>query len=297
MQIIETITALRTTLASQASIGHRVGFVPTMGNLHAGHVHLVKLAKQYADFVVVSIFVNPLQFSPTEDLDAYPRTLKADCEKLKAAGCDVVFVPSVNEIYADFDGSNLNQSMTIMPPPIASVLCGATRLSHFAGVATVVLKLFNIVRPDIAVFGKKDFQQLFIIKEMVRQFNLPITIIAGETVREANGLALSSRNGYLNDAQRASASQLNRALHDIVTNVENGESNFELLENAATNMLTQQGWEVDYISVRSSATLQPAKPQDKDLVVLGAAKTTNKTGGKTRLIDNIEFCAKSLKRL
>ncbi len=297
MQTIETIAALRTTLSSQASIGHRVGFVPTMGNLHAGHVHLVKLAKQYADFVVVSIFVNPLQFSPTEDLEAYPRTLKADCEKLKAAGCDVVFVPSVNEIYADFDGSNLNQSMTIMPPPIASVLCGATRLSHFAGVATVVLKLFNIVRPDIAVFGKKDFQQLFIIKEMVRQFNLPITIIAGETVREANGLALSSRNGYLNDAQRAAASQLNRALHDIVTNVENGESNFELLENAATNMLTQQGWEVDYISVRSSATLQPAKPKDKDLVVLGAAKTTNKTGGKTRLIDNIEFCAKSLKRL
>lgn len=297
MQTIETIAALRTTLSSQASIGHRVGFVPTMGNLHAGHVHLVKLAKQYADFVVVSIFVNPLQFSPTEDLEAYPRTLKADCEKLKAAGCDVVFVPSVNEIYADFDGSNLNQSMTIMPPPIASVLCGATRLSHFAGVATVVLKMFNIVRPDIAVFGKKDFQQLFIIKEMVRQFNLPITIIAGETVREANGLALSSRNGYLNDAQRAAASQLNRALHDIVTNVENGESNFELLENAATNMLTQQGWEVDYISVRSSATLQPAKPKDKDLVVLGAAKTTNKTGGKTRLIDNIEFCAKSLKRL
>jgi pantoate--beta-alanine ligase len=288
MQIIHTIAALRATLASQA--GQKIGFVPTMGNLHAGHIHLVDLAKQHADCVVASIFVNPLQFSPTEDLDAYPRTLETDCEKLKAAGCDIVFVPSTSEIYADFDGHNLNQTMTIMPPPIASVLCGATRLSHFAGVATVVIKLFNIVAPNIAVFGKKDFQQLFIIKEMVRQFNLPIEIIAGETIREANGLALSSRNGYLNDAQLASASQLNRALQHIVINIKNGDFNFELLENSASQTLTQQGWEVDYISVRSSATLQPAKPQDKDLVVLGAAKIINQTGGKTRLIDNIEFC-------
>ncbi|HSI24537.1 MAG TPA: pantoate--beta-alanine ligase [Methylotenera sp.] len=290
MQIINTITALRADLASQVSIGQKIGFVPTMGNLHAGHIHLVDLAKQHANCVVVSIFVNPLQFSPTEDLEAYPRTLQTDYEKLKAAGCDIVFVPSTTEIYADFDGQNLNQTMTIMPPPIASVLCGATRLSHFAGVATVVLKLFNIVRPDIAVFGKKDFQQLFIIKEMVRQFNLPITIIAGETVREANGLALSSRNGYLNEVQLASASQLNNALQRIVNNVQNSDSNFELLENSASQTLTQQGWEVDYISVRSSKTLQPAKPQDKDLVVLGAAKIINQTGGKTRLIDNIEFC-------
>lgn len=291
MQIINTIAALRAVLASQVNIGQKIGFVPTMGNLHAGHIHLVDLAKQHANYVVVSIFVNPLQFSPTEDLDAYPRTLQTDYEKLKAAGCDIVFVPSTTEIYADFDGQNLNQTMTIMPPPIASVLCGATRLSHFAGVATVVLKLFNIVRPDIAVFGKKDFQQLFIIKEMVRQFNLPITIIAGETVREANGLAMSSRNGYLNETQLASASQLNKTLQHIVNNIQNSDSNFELLENSASQTLTQQGWEVDYISVRSSATLQPAKPQDKDLVVLGAAKIINQTGGKTRLIDNIEFCA------
>jgi pantoate--beta-alanine ligase len=290
MQIINTISALRAALASEANIGQKIGFVPTMGNLHAGHIHLVDLAKQHTNYVVVSIFVNPLQFSPTEDLDAYPRTLQTDYEKLKAAGCDIVFVPSTTEIYADFDGQNLNQTMTIMPPPIASVLCGATRLSHFAGVATVVLKLFNIVRPDIAVFGKKDFQQLFIIKEMVRQFNLPITIIAGETVREANGLALSSRNGYLNETQLASASQLNKALQRIVNNSQNSDSNFEFLENSASQTLTQQGWEVDYISVRSSVTLQPAKPQDKDLVVLGAAKIINQTGGKTRLIDNIEFC-------
>jgi pantoate--beta-alanine ligase len=286
MQIIHTVPDLRKTLQSEVSIG----FVPTMGNLHAGHIALVELAKQHSKTVVVSIFVNPLQFSPTEDLASYPRTLEADCEKLKAAGCDIVFAPSVAEIYPDFDGKNLNQSMTINPPPIASVLCGATRLKHFAGVATVVMKLFNIVQPRVAVFGKKDFQQLFIIKEMVRQFNLPIEIIAGETVREKNGLALSSRNGYLSDAQRASASQLNRALQGIVNSIKNGNKDFIQLEQQASALLTSQGWEVDYISIRSSTSLQPATLQDKNLIVLGAAKIINKTAGKTRLIDNIELC-------
>lgn len=295
MQIIQTVAALRAILKNQANLGQKIGFVPTMGNLHAGHIHLVDLAKNHADFVVVSIFVNPLQFSPSEDLSAYPRTLEADYEKLKTAGCDIVFVPSVNEVYVQmtenkFDDENLNQSMTIQPPPIATILCGATRLSHFAGVATVVMKLFNMVRPDIAIFGKKDFQQLFIIKQMVSQFNLPIDIIAGETVREANGLALSSRNGYLNDTQRACASQLNGTLRDIVASIKSGDVNYLLLENAAIGRLMQQGWEVDYISVRSATSLQPAMPQDKHLVVLGAAKVINKIGGKTRLIDNIEFC-------
>jgi pantoate--beta-alanine ligase len=291
MQIINTVAELREALASKVNVGRKVGFVPTMGNLHAGHIALVSLAKQHATCVVASIFVNPLQFSPTEDLASYPRTLEADCEKLKAAGCDVVFTPSVAEVYVDFDGKNLNQSMTIMPPPIANVLCGATRLSHFAGVATVVMKLFNMVKPDVAVFGKKDFQQLFIIKEMVRQFNLPIEIIAGETVREANGLALSSRNGYLNDAQRASASQLNSALQGIVIQIKSGSKDFVHLEQQASALLGNQGWEVDYISIRSSTTLQPASPADKKIIVLGAAKITNKTAGKTRLIDNIE-CAR-----
>jgi pantoate--beta-alanine ligase len=256
--------------------------------LHAGHIALVTQAKQHASCVVASIFVNPLQFSPTEDLANYPRTLEADCEKLKAAGCDIVFTPSVAEMYADFDGKNLNQSMTIDPPPIANVLCGATRLSHFAGVATVVMKLFNIVQPDVAVFGKKDFQQLFIIREMVKQFNLPIEIIAGETIRDANGLALSSRNGYLTDVQRATASQLNSALHGIVDKIKSGKIDFAILEKQASTQLAKQGWDVDYISIRASATLQPALPSDQDLIVLGAAKMTNKTGGKTRLIDNIE---------
>ena len=290
MLIIQTISELRLTLKNQAKIGHNIGFVPTMGNLHAGHIALVTQAKQHAACVVVSIFVNPLQFSPNEDLANYPRTLAADCEKLKAAGCDIVFTPSVEEIYPAFDGKNLHQNMTIDPPPIANVLCGATRLSHFAGVATVVMKLFNIVQPDVAVFGKKDFQQLFIIKQMVKQFNLPITIIAGETIREANGLALSSRNGYLNDAQRAAASQLNSALQGIVNAIKNGNKNFVKLEQQARVQLTSQAWEVDYISIRSTATLQPATQADNNLIVLGAAKITNKTAGKTRLIDNIELC-------
>jgi pantoate--beta-alanine ligase len=278
MQIITTVAELRAALKNQPNIG----FVPTMGNLHAGHIHLVELAKQRAKCVVVSIFVNPLQFGPNEDLANYPRTFEADCAKLSGLA-DIVFMPSVAEIYPQ------EQTMTIQPPPIANVLCGATRLSHFAGVATVVMKLFNIVQPDVAVFGKKDFQQLFIIKEMVRQFNLPIDIIAGETVRETNGLALSSRNGYLNEIQHTAASQLNSTLRSIVTSIKNGDSNFELLENTATKSLTQQDWEVDYISIRSSATLQTAMAQDKDLVILGAAKIINKTGGQTRLIDNIQF--------
>ena len=289
MQIIQTVSDLRQALNSQSNIGQKIGFVPTMGNLHAGHIHLVQIAKQHAKCVVASIFVNPLQFSPTEDLANYPRTLEADCEKLAAAGCDIVFVPTVDEIYPDFDGKLLNQSMTIDPPPIASVLCGATRLKHFAGVATVVMKLFNMVQPQVAVFGKKDFQQLFIINEMVRQFNLPIEIIAGETIREDNGLALSSRNSYLTDAQRTSAAQLNSALQSIVNQVKSGDKNFSQLEQATSLQLSKQGWEVDYVSIRASSNLQPATQQDIDLVVLGAAKIINKTGGKTRLIDNIQF--------
>ena len=290
MQIIHTVAELRNALKSVTNLSQKIGFVPTMGNLHAGHIHLVNLAKQHADCAVVSIFVNPLQFSPNEDLANYPRTLDSDCEKLELAGCDIVFVPTVAEIYADFDGEKLNQSMTIMPPPIANVLCGATRLSHFAGVATVVMKLFNMVQPDVAIFGKKDFQQLFIIKQMVAQFNLPISIIAGETIREANGLALSSRNGYLTDLQRGLAGQLNSALQGIVNQANSGIKDFIQLENSAIETLSEQGWDVDYISIRSSTTLQPALQSDKDLIVLGAAKITNKTGGKTRLIDNIELC-------
>lgn len=285
MQIISTASALRLTLKNQASIA----FVPTMGNLHAGHIRLVTLAKQQAECVVVSIFVNPLQFGAHEDLASYPRTLEADCEKLKAAGASIVFTPTVAEMYPDFEGVNLNQRMTMVPPAIANELCGTSRPGHFSGVATVVLKLFNMVflngaQQCFAVFGQKDFQQLFVIKQLVKQFNLPIQIIAGETVREESGLALSSRNGYLTAEQHLQASQLHAVLHNIETKLKADHTNFDALELEASAILNAQGWIVDYISIRSALTLSHAVISDSHLVVLAAAKL-----GNTRLIDNIEF--------
>ncbi|HSI38044.1 MAG TPA: pantoate--beta-alanine ligase [Methylotenera sp.] len=280
MQIISSINELRSTLQQYSS----VAFVPTMGNLHAGHVHLVEIAKQQAKCVVVSIFVNPLQFGANEDLANYPRTLESDCWKLKAAGATIVFTPSVGEMYPNFDGADLGQTMTIHAPPIANELCGASRPGHFDGVATVVMKLFNIVMPQFAVFGKKDFQQLFIIRELVKQFNLPIEIIAGETIREASGLAMSSRNGYLTDAQKSKAAELQECLKYIVQKIQAGDTDFATLTQTATHTLNEQGWLVDYVSVRSALTLSTATAQDKHLVVLAAAKL-----GNTRLIDNIDF--------
>jgi pantoate--beta-alanine ligase len=273
MQIIHTVSELRKTLSTSASIG----FVPTMGNLHAGHIKLVEIAKEHAQCVVVSIFVNPLQFGPNEDLASYPRTLQADCEKLKGFA-DIVFAPNVFEMYPH------EQTMMITPPPIANTLCGASRPGHFAGVATVVMKLFNIVQPDIAVFGKKDFQQLFIIKQLVGQFNLPIDIIAGETVRESDGLALSSRNGYLSEKERSTASQLNQALQRAVNETKGIKCAFNDIKKSVADELTANGWVVDYIAICNADTLLPAIVNDTNLVVLAAAKL-----GKTRLIDNIEF--------
>ena len=282
MQIIHTVAELRNALQSQTG----VALVPTMGNLHAGHIHLAALAKQHAQCVVVSIFVNPLQFGANEDLASYPRTLDADCEKLEAAGVDIVFAPNVQEMYPDFNAAtnDLGQTMMISAPPIAKALCGASRPGHFDGVATVVMKLFNIVMPQTAVFGKKDFQQLFIIRELVRQFNLPIEIIAGETVREASGLAMSSRNGYLTPEQKSHASMLHTCLKEIVASVQQGCVDYAALEQVTAKTLNNNGWLTDYISVRSARTLLPATQEDSALVVLAAAKI-----GNTRLIDNIEF--------
>lgn len=280
MQIISSINELRSTLQQYSSIA----LVPTMGNLHAGHVHLVEIAKQHAKCVVVSIFVNPLQFGANEDLDNYPRTLETDCWKLKAAGATIVFTPSVSEMYPNFDGADLGQTMTIHAPPIASELCGASRPGHFDGVATVVMKLFNIVMPQFAVFGKKDFQQLFIIRELVKQFNFPITIIAGETIRETSGLAMSSRNGYLTDAQKSKAAELQQSLKNIVYQIQAGNTDFAALTDSTAHALNADGWGVDYVSVRAQSSLMPATTQDKQLVVLAAAKL-----GNTRLIDNIDF--------
>ncbi len=275
MQVIHTVEALRQTLMAK----HAIAFVPTMGNLHTGHLHLAELAKQHGQSVVVSIFVNPLQFGANEDLASYPRTLQADCEKLRAAGVDIVFAPDEHEMYPE------PQTITVNPPPVANELCGAARPGHFAGVATVVLKLFNMVQPQVAVFGKKDFQQLAIIRQLTAQLNLPVEIIAGETMREADGLAMSSRNGYLTAAQRQEAPRLYRTLQLVAEEVTKGGQDFAALEAQAVQYLTQLGWIVDYISIRASRTLAVATAEDRELVVLGAARL-----GKTRLIDNLEFC-------
>ncbi|CEN56412.1 pantoate--beta-alanine ligase [Candidatus Methylopumilus turicensis] len=287
MQIVKTSETLSQALAKQTAIA----FVPTMGNLHAGHIQLVELAKTKNACVVVSIFVNPLQFAANEDLSKYPRTLDVDLAKLKAAGADIVFTPSEQEIYPDFDAStnNTHQSISINLPSIANELCGAARPGHFSGMATVVLKLFNLVffngaQTKIAIFGKKDFQQLFIIRDMVKQFNLPIEIMAADTKREEDGLAMSSRNGYLTPAQKLEAPRLYSELSLLVDAIKQGNTDFKALEARSTECLTQLGWIVDYISVRSAQTLLPATQNDNKLVVLGAARQ-----GTTRLIDNIEF--------
>jgi pantoate--beta-alanine ligase len=275
MDVITNIAELRTRLSSEAS----VAFVPTMGNLHDGHLVLIELARQQASCVVVSIFVNPLQFAANEDLASYPRTLQQDCEKLTAAGVDVVFTPTDAELYPQ------PQTIMVELPAIAQELCGAARPTHFAGVATVVLKLFNIVQPQIAVFGNKDFQQFFIIGQLIRQLALPIKLISGATVREADGLAMSSRNGYLQPAERIEAPRLYRVLQQCVQQVvQQGQRDFAVIESQTVRYLTQLGWIVDYISIRNALTLAVASETDKKLVVLGAAKL-----GKTRLIDNIEF--------
>ena len=282
MQTLDSIAQLRRALEGQNS----VALVPTMGNLHAGHLDLVKLAKQQATCVVVSIFVNPLQFGANEDLANYPRTLAADCEKLQAAGADIVFVPSVAEMYPDFDGQDLKQSITVQLPAVANDLCGASRPGHFAGVATVVLKLFNLVQPQVAVFGKKDYQQLFIIREMVKQLNLAITILAADTVREPSGLAMSSRNGYLSSAEKAQSSQLRAELVSLSEQIkqQGRRANFSSLEQAAALNLQRQGWQVDYVAIRAASNLQAASADDTDVVVLAAAKL-----GTTRLIDNLSL--------
>jgi pantoate--beta-alanine ligase len=275
MQLVHTAAELRSALSGQSG----TAFVPTMGNLHAGHVSLVELARQHGQPVVASIFVNPLQFGPGEDFERYPRTLDADCEKLAAAGCDLVFAPGVEEMYP------VPQTFTVQPAAsLANDLCGAFRPGHFSGVATVVLKLFNLVQPRVAVFGRKDFQQCFVIRELTRQFNLPIDVVAGDTLREADGLAMSSRNAYLGAAERIQAAQLQRELVVIMAAVQAGERDFEALCTTASRHLRMAGWRVDYVALRDADTLQPPAPDSTRLVVLGAAWL-----GTTRLIDNLDF--------
>jgi pantoate--beta-alanine ligase len=274
MDIVTSVTALRERLQREPNNV----FVPTMGNLHEGHIDLIRIGKPKAACTVVSIFVNRLQFGPKEDFERYPRTFQSDCDKLRGAGVDVVFAPDEKEIYPE------PQTFVVEPSDLQHILDGAFRPGHFRGVATVVLKLFNMVMPHAAIFGKKDYQQYLVLRDMVRQLALPVEIIPAETVRAADGLALSSRNAYLTPAERAEAPRLHALLRNAQERIAKGERNFQRIELEAMALLSQNGWVPQYISVRRRADLQAPAPEDRELVVLAAAYL-----GRTRLIDNIEL--------
>jgi len=278
MNTVKSVRELRAAVARARSEGKRIAFVPTMGNLHSGHVALVTKATQRADFVVASIFVNPLQFGAGEDLDSYPRTLAADQERLLEAGCHLLFAPTVDEMYPD--GTTVQTRVSV--PQLSEGLCGASRPGHFEGVATVVSKLFNMVQPDLAVFGEKDYQQLAVIRTMVRDLNMPIQIIGEPTVRADDGLALSSRNGYLTPEQRAAAPALYRELSVMADAIRHGQRDFAELIVAGQAQLLAAGFRPDYLEVRHALTLRPAMADDRDVVVIAAAYL-----GTTRLIDNL----------
>ncbi len=278
MNTVKTVRELRAAVARARSEGKRIGFVPTMGNLHSGHAALVTKAAQRADFVVASIFVNPLQFGANEDLDKYPRTLAADQQRLLDAGCNLLFAPTVEEMYPDGMGVQTRVSV----PQLSEGLCGASRPGHFEGVATVVSKLFNMVQPDLAVFGEKDFQQLAVIRAMVRDLNMPIQIIGEPTVRAEDGLALSSRNGYLTPEQRATAPVVYRTLKQLGEAIGAGQVDFPALVEQGKQALEAAGLRPDYLEVRHAVNLKPANFGDRDLVILVAAYL-----GNTRLIDNL----------
>ncbi len=278
MQIHATVDALRLALNEVRRAGQTIAFVPTMGNLHAGHISLMRQARAHADLVVASIFVNRLQFGPNEDFDQYPRTFDADCAQLREAGVEVLFAPTEADLYPE------PQTYTVEPPDIQFMLEGECRPGHFRGVATVVMKLFQIVQPDVALFGKKDYQQLMVLRNMSRQFMLPIKIVGGETVRADDGLALSSRNGYLSPAERAEAPRLHRCLQNIRQAVLAGDKNYTALCQNAIDELANHGWQTDYISVRRQQDLAPAGPEDRDLVVVAASRL-----GTPRLLDNLEI--------
>ena len=266
MRVLSDIASLRRAVAAAGPLC----LVPTMGNLHEGHLSLVRLARRHARAVAVSIFVNRLQFLPGEDFDRYPRTFEHDRRLLEAEGVELLFAPDESVLYP------VPQAYFVKPPPLAEELEGRFRPGFFHGVATVVLKLLNCVQPAAAIFGKKDYQQLMIVRGMARQFDLPVEIVAGETVREADGLAMSSRNAYLSAAERAEAPRLQRTLREVASGRLSGQ--------AAAAALAGAGWQPDYVEVRRRDDLAPPQPHDQELVVLAAARL-----GATRLIDNLEF--------
>ena len=281
MEIVHTAAELSKRLAH----AKRIAFVPTMGNLHDGHLSLCRIARQHGDAVVTSIFVNRLQFGPNEDFDRYPRTLDADRAGLEREGVDVLFTPNEYEMYPT------PQVYRVQPPPLAEELEGASRPGFFHGVCTVVLKLFHLVQPDVAIFGKKDRQQLKIVRGMVQQFNLPIQIVPAETIRADDGLALSSRNNYLSPAERAEAPNLYRVLQSLADAIAGGRTDYANLEATGRMELAQRGWRVDYVAIRHGLGLRIPHPEGFDhpnlLIVLGAAAL-----GNTRLIDNVDVIKK-----
>lgn len=289
MITVNTINDLQKILSTKRQQGDVIGFVPTMGNLHQGHLSLVDNAKTQSDCVVVSIFVNPTQFGPNEDFDAYPRTFEDDCAKLEQQGTDIIFAPTVSEVYPDYEHNKQQPNLTtVHVAELGDHHCGESRPTHFDGVTTVVSKLFNMVRPDVAVFGQKDFQQLAIIKRMVRDLNIPVTIIGAPIVREDNGLAMSSRNGYLSQAEKDQAASIQQTLQWAKSQLEQRKLNFDQVETKASERLSELGLHVDYVNVAHAETLQVAEKEDKNIVILVAAFV-----GKVRLIDNITYTIKT----
>ncbi len=280
MKTFATNKQLRKTIRAEKLAGKSIAFVPTMGNLHEGHLQLVRKARQVADVVVVSIFVNPLQFGANEDLAGYPRTLSEDKHKLFAEGAQYLFYPGVDEIYPE----GIDKQCRVIVPDLTDTLCGTNRPGHFTGVATVVSKLFNIVQPDVAIFGKKDFQQLTVIEKMVEDLCMPIDIIGIETARDMDGLALSSRNGYLSKQERRIAPFIHATLQELRDAVACGFDCYIDLEKHAREKLKNAGFEPDYVSVRDARTLREVNRYTEQIVILAAAKL-----GGTRLIDNVCF--------
>lgn len=278
MEVIQVPKQFQSLMLSLKQQGKKIGFVPTMGNLHSGHLSLIDIAKSKADIIVASIFVNPMQFGPNEDFDSYPRTMKADLEKLEAKGTDYVFTPTIEQVYPL--GKEVHTS--VEANRLTDKLCGASRPGHFKGVTTVVNMLFNIVQPNVAIFGKKDYQQLQVIKTMVSDLLLPIEIIGGDIVREDNGLAMSSRNGYLSEEELNRASELRKIILSAAEAVKNRLPLSEIKSNAKSS-LSEAGFKVDYFDIVRQHDLEDADLNDKQLLIAAAAWL-----GQPRLIDNIE---------
>lgn len=278
MQVFHTVNGLREILRKHRNNGQKIGFVPTMGNLHDGHLALIKQAKQTNDIVVCSIFVNALQFGLNEDWDKYPRTYDSDCEKLDQEGCDYLFYPEDGEMYPN----GLDTQSRVICPTMTDVLCGASRPGHFEGVTTVVSKLFNIVQPDEAIFGIKDYQQLAVIKRMTEDLCLPVKIISAPIHREADGLAMSSRNSYINEDERPKVKVLKQVLELIAEQIKAGNLEFTQLEMEAKKRIESEGFKADYVTISNSKTLEPAAVDDREITILGAMYTDS-----ARLIDNI----------